>query len=514
MDGVVDWRVKFAEVFGQGRGFDIVIANPPYVVVKDDRLREMYKEGVYGRMNLYGLFIQRSLQLLREGRQLQFINPRTLLTDRYFSSLRKVVKNRSELKGVVLIGDRHNTFDRVLQECIILHLRKCSEPALSYQVNTRGIAIPEDLNGHTTAVSVSSERVLLSQEYDDAFYIATSEFDYQVFERMNSNGVKLSAYGLKAETGKIQFDKYKELAQPTGGDGACRLIWAENIQRYVRRESRNRVGKEWLDSSITAVVPPNITGAGVVTQRTTANEQPRRIIATLIQPDAIGTNNVYSENHTNFIPLGETHNPAFLLAALNSSLVEFVFRRLNSNTQVSAGELNLLPFPPPPGEAKLREIQNFVNELLELKGVDCEPDVVPQMMTCEHRLDILIGSLYGFSPREVEQVQRRLSPYEEVYGTALKGLTPPTSDRGKSGDTVASRGRAIYEETIRHKVEGTETGKFAVIDVYSGDYAIDDSHATATQKLVARRPWVITYTVKIGHPGAHKIGARPRKRAQ
>jgi hypothetical protein len=104
-EGSVEWRIDFADVMLNG-GFDVVVANPPYVVVRDKDLgnlyRKLYKEGIFGRINLYGLFIQRSLQLLRNGGQLQFINPRTVLTDRYFSNLRKVIKKRSELRGVVL----------------------------------------------------------------------------------------------------------------------------------------------------------------------------------------------------------------------------------------------------------------------------------------------------------------------------------------------------------------------------------------------------------------------------
>ena len=231
--GAINWRVEFAEVFAARHGFDIVIANPPYVVVKDPYMRELYKEGVYGRMNLYGLFIQRSLQLLKDGGQLQFINPRTLLTDRYFTNLRKVIRQKSELRGVVLIADRHNTFERVLQECIILHLAKKAEQSESYTVNTRAISIPSDLNEENTAFSTRSERVLLDSEYHGTFFIGTSEFDYFVFEQMNSVGAKLEDWGLKAETGKVQFDKYREYAQPNGADDACRLIWAENIQRYA-----------------------------------------------------------------------------------------------------------------------------------------------------------------------------------------------------------------------------------------------------------------------------------------
>ena len=507
-DGIVDWRIAFVEVFVSGGGFDVVLANPPYVVVTNSQLRSMYSAGVYGRMNLYGLFIQRSLQVMSEGAQLFFINPKTLLTDRYFTNLRKVIKQKSELKGVVLIADRHNTFDRVLQECIILHVTKKAEPAKSYQVNTRAISIPTDLNNLEDTVSVPSDRVLLDDKYDGSFYIGASDFDYRVFERMNSSGVKLAVLGLKAETGKIQFDKYQEYAQPTNADDACRLIWAENIQRYVRRESRNRIGKEWLANGITALVPPNITGMGIVTQRVTANEQPRRIIATLIHPDNVAADNVYSENHTNFIPLPAGSHYTFLLGVLNSSLMEFAFRRLNSNTQVSAGELNQLPLPPIKDEAIVNEVESLVFELLKLGGVDCQPDAIPQTLTYEHRLDILIGSLYGFSPSEVEEIQQRLPSYETIYGIPEKAPPPPWESQTAGVGRVATRGQAIYEEKIRHKVEDTERGKFAVIDIYSEDYEIDPSHSAATRRLNARHPGVITYTVRIGYPTAYKMGLR------
>ena len=414
--GAVEWRIDFADVMHNG-GFDVVIANPPYVVTSDKQLRGLYKEGVYGRANTYGMFIQRGLQLAGEGGQLSYINPRTLLTDRYFTNLRKVIKRNSELAGVVLIADRHSTFDRVLQECIILRLVKRSSPPSAYHVNTRAIATTDDLSDPQTAVSVDSNRVLLPDAYDGAFFVGGSEFEYQVFERMNDAGVKLSSFSLKAETGKIQFDKYKDYAQADSNDDACRLIWAENIQRYSRRPSRNRVGREWLSKNIMAAVPPNITGAGIVTQRTSANEQPRRIIATLITPGTEGSDNVYSENGTNFISLGNNSKAEkFLIAVLNSSLVEFAFRHLNSNVHVSAGEINALPFPPIPDETKLKQIEYLVAALMAWGGVDCEPGITKRAIEAERRMDVLIGSLYGFTASEVEQIQGYLPSYETVYG--------------------------------------------------------------------------------------------------
>ena len=47
MPGSQDWRIWFAEVFAVHSGFDIVIANPPYIQLQKDegRLADRY-EGV------------------------------------------------------------------------------------------------------------------------------------------------------------------------------------------------------------------------------------------------------------------------------------------------------------------------------------------------------------------------------------------------------------------------------------------------------------------------------------
>ena len=396
--------------------FDVAIANPPYVVIKDDLLRKIYAKGIYGRMNTYGLFIHRCLQLMRHGSQLIFINPRTFLTDAYFRQLRKLVREQAQISGVVLIEDRHNTFARVLQECIILHLAKPASIADSYQVRTRSVWRPDDLNDPTAYYSVKSERVLLGEEYDRAVYVGTSELEYSVFERMRTSGVTLNDLGLKAETGKVQFDKFEHFAESTQVEGACRLVWAENVQRYSFRPSKKRIGKEWLSKRMASVVGPNISGVGIVTQRVSANEQPRRIIAHLLDSQEIGGGSIYSENHTNYIAVEDREVAVALLGVLNSCLTEFVFRHLNSNTQVSAGELNSIPIPPLDESEDIRQVKALVSELLDVGGIDCAPDALRNALRNERNLDNLVGSLYGITAEEIDEIQNRLPSYERVYG--------------------------------------------------------------------------------------------------
>ena len=68
---------------------------------------------------------------------------------------------------------------------------------------------------------------------------------------------------------------------------------------------------------------------------------------------------------------------------------------------------------------------------------------------------------------------------------------------------ITALGEAIYHERFKGKVESVEKGTFIVIDVESGDYEIDPSDATATRRLLQRRPDAVTYGIRVGHRAAY-----------
>lgn len=101
-----DWSVEFAEIFIRNGGFDIMVANPPYVRadaqfkhITDDRLRTQeikrwhdYRERLtrtnlyatlYEKWDLYIPFLERAHQLLREHGQMEFIIPDSYNTAKY-----------------------------------------------------------------------------------------------------------------------------------------------------------------------------------------------------------------------------------------------------------------------------------------------------------------------------------------------------------------------------------------------------------------------------------------------
>lgn len=75
-------------------------------------------------------------------------------------------------------------------------------------------------------------------------------------------------------------------------------------------------------------------------------------------------------------------------------------------------------------------------------------------------------------------------------------------------EEVVRRGQALYEQTIREKVEEPNRGKFLVLDVETGEYEIDADELAALDRAAAKRPDPFLYLIRIGYPAAHRIGGR------
>lgn len=58
------------------------------------------------------------------------------------------------------------------------------------------------------------------------------------------------------------------------------------------------------------------------------------------------------------------------------------------------------------------------------------------------------------------------------------------------------RGEAIYAAQIRHRLAPADSGKFVLIDVFSGDYEIDDRAARAIIRLRERRPDAVMHEMR------------------
>ena len=109
--GVFDWRLGFAEVFARG-GFDIVVANPPYV--RQELLGSDYKKKVLapvhpdvanGTADLFVYFYSRALQLLKNGGVMAFISSNKWLRAGYGGKLRAHMASATHVESLTDFGD-------------------------------------------------------------------------------------------------------------------------------------------------------------------------------------------------------------------------------------------------------------------------------------------------------------------------------------------------------------------------------------------------------------------------
>lgn len=75
-----------------------------------------------------------------------------------------------------------------------------------------------------------------------------------------------------------------------------------------------------------------------------------------------------------------------------------------------------------------------------------------------------------------------------------------------TAEEIESRGRAIYAEHIRDRLNTGDRGKYFVIDIETGAYKVDADDLSATKQLLATRPNAVIYGLRIGFPTAYRIG--------
>ncbi len=104
-EGIVEWRVAFAEVFKSG-GFDVVLGNPPYVRKEEilvhlkPILKKNFGDAITGRSDLYCSFYARGLQLLRKNGMHVFVCSNSWLDAGYGAPLQEYILKKADVCAI------------------------------------------------------------------------------------------------------------------------------------------------------------------------------------------------------------------------------------------------------------------------------------------------------------------------------------------------------------------------------------------------------------------------------
>jgi type I restriction-modification system DNA methylase subunit len=141
------YRLHFASVFEEKDGFDIVIANPPYVrheqVPREmlKMLKDTYPDVRHGMADLYVYFYARALELLHNGGTLAFISSNKFFRTGYGKGLRDLLAKRTQAQIILDFGDTP-VFDAAAYPCIVLTAEGKPLPDHTY----RGLTVSSQID--------------------------------------------------------------------------------------------------------------------------------------------------------------------------------------------------------------------------------------------------------------------------------------------------------------------------------------------------------------------------------
>lgn len=344
---------------------DVLACNPPYRKLKAaevERYRKAHGDVVEGQPNIYGLFINRTLHLTKQGGLVGLLTPTSFLSGQSFAKLRTKLLSHADTLHVDMLSDRTAMFINVEQETAITVLRT-RVPSKVVESHTRVSVLRPD--GEFEDVGE-----YLLPNSGRPWPIPRAASDSELLQSAELTGSTLSDYGYVARVGNLVAyrDKRRRFAQmPASKPGrlVVPLVWATDITPDGRFEHGRecRISRDRRFVQISSLADHGVlTKPAVLLQRLTSSDQKRRLVAATV-PEAWVTRfgGYVCENHVIVLePVSDDALPPERLAALlNTQAVDRVFRSISGASNVAVSELNELLLPEPgrfkvlkPGAAK------------------------------------------------------------------------------------------------------------------------------------------------------------------
>lgn len=391
--------------------FDFVVGNPPYYKIGrlDKELQEVFRASLYGHPNAYGLFLHAGMEMLLPGGVLGYIVPRSMLSGLYFKNLRHFIELRAGLREVTLIAERKKVFENVLQGTMVLALQR--QPVSPRPLKTAVAHSVADLETRQMpSARVSQEQVVRHLNGTSVWFVADTRQTYEILDKILGDHPLLSspAVGCPAKTGPIVWNRVKSLLRPNPEAETLPLVWATDIGRFAfsfgsAGESRP------ANLRVTARTQGLVSqGLSLLVQRVTADEQPHRLVACVPESFCMEHEEGYFvENHLNVIqprPGAPPIDLYYLLGILCSDVIEFFFRTMNGNTQVSATELNLMPISRCDQEPRIAVLSRRLQDTRDAAA----------LASVEQQLNEQVAKAYGLTTDELRFLQETLSRNRNV----------------------------------------------------------------------------------------------------
>ena len=415
-----DFEIYFSEVFQEKSGFDIVIANPPYIdseemVRKQERIRKIianHYKMTKGNWPIYIAFFEKSFNILNKIGSLAFITPDKWLAKPFGYEFRK----QSLYKiYTVLNAGRKIFFDAKVDAIVSLFSNNYHEKLKVFKFLKKEIIFKSEIDKKIiteplTFDFIFSDHLQILLKIDNFFKSQKQKIEDSTKTINCQNACATSdAYKLQpliqdiARIENFESKKYFQIIN-TGTIGKYNSKWGKVKMKYL--------GKKYLCPVINKSTFLN-TFKGAYSQKSI---QKKIIIKglTLLDSCLDLKGDVIPGKSTLIVIDEDTKNLKFLSGLLNSKVAFFYMKEKHPASSYNQGinftkeMINNFPIPKVSQTVK-KEIILFVDKILSItKAGDYlqNPAKQTQVREYEKQIDQLVYKLYDLTPEEIKVVEK------------------------------------------------------------------------------------------------------------
>ncbi|MBI5305541.1 MAG: N-6 DNA methylase [Chloroflexi bacterium] len=414
-----NWEREFKTVMADG-GFDVIVGNPPYGMLQPhntDKATLDYLNAKYGvasfKIDMFHLFMERCIHLLRGGGYLGLIVPNTFITNVYTQKLRDLLVSNCRILAIVVSQEKIFSDAEVNNAIIVfqkeLDADKCDANYLTVTLNADVALLTGQPSASSTHKLRQSDMVFLGS---GSWNIKLSDEAVKPLKRIQAHSTSLGDVA-KINRGLISGDREKYFAAKPKSKKWLPIITGTDVSRYSIQQAKEFVLFE-KPAGAGGCWDPQVHQASKIVIRQIGYFP---IAAYDTHPYCV-TGNIFTVRSTG------DYLPQFLLGILNSKFTQALWQLLYGDFKAIFPELKgiyLEQYPirrinfADPAEKKQHDaIVALVEEMLDLQKdyAEVAREKLPRADSLKRKIDAVdaeidaaVYRLYDLNAEEIKVVE-------------------------------------------------------------------------------------------------------------